>query len=383
MPIGVGVLALGVFVVGTGEFVLAGLLPLLAGDFGLSIGTAGQVVTVFALTCAVAAPVTTTVTARWPRRRVLLTAGVIYLAGITASAVAPGFTSLLIAQGVAAIGTGMFVPNASVTAATLVGAEQRGRAMAVVITGLTLAVAFGAPAGTAIGAVFGWRVTLGLAAAVALVGVLGVRALIPVHLAGMERPGGLRDQLRPLGDPKALALLATTLVGFTAVYLPYTYVGAIFAPATGGDGVRLALLMLIIGTTGAVGNLLAGRLADRHGGSVVVFGALGWLILSFVGIAFAQGGFGWSVVAIGCYGIAAFAITTPQQHRLIAHDGARSATLVSLNQAMLYLAIGASGVIGAAGIDLVGAGNLPWVAAVLALLAIGLSRLGQPASSRH
>jgi DHA1 family inner membrane transport protein len=377
LPAGVFVLALGVFVIGTGEFVLAGLIPLLADDFALDYGTAGQVVTVFALTCALAAPIMTTVTARWRRKRVLVTAGLVYLVGATATALAPTFGFLLAGQIIAAVGTGLFIPSASVTAAGLVSQNAGGRAIAAVVTGFTLAVAFGAPAGTAIGALYGWRVTMWLAAGVAVLGIIGVAILIP-RSVGVADTGGLRQRLGPLRDRRVLVLLATTLVAFTAVYIPYTYIGAIFSPATNGDGVRLGLLMTALGVTGAIGNLAAGRLVDRYGGSSVVLFALLWLILSFAIIAFTHTVYAWSLAAIGFYGIAAFAITTPQQHRLISHAPGRASVVLSLNQAVLYLAIGASGIVGAAGIKMVGADDVSWIAAALAILAIALSALGRP-----
>ncbi|MCP2252065.1 MFS transporter, DHA1 family, arabinose polymer transporter [Prauserella aidingensis] len=375
-------LALGVFVIGTGEFVLAGLIPLLAADFGLGYGAAGQVVTVFAVTCALAAPTMTTVTAKWPRQRVLVTAGIVYLFGAVATALAPTFGLLLAGQVVAAVGTGLFIPNASVTAAALVSKDVGGRAIAAVITGFTLAVAFGAPGGTAIGALYGWRVTMWLAAGVAVLGVIGVALFIP-RSTGVADTGGFRQRLEPLRDRRVVALLATTLVAFTAVYIPYTYIGAIFSPATGGDGVRLGLLMTALGVAGAIGNLVAGRLVDRYGGSSVVLFALLWLILSFAVIAFTHTTYGWSLTAIGFYGIAAFAITTPQQHRLIARDPAGASVVLSLNQAVLYLAIGVSGVVGAAGIEVVGAGSVVWIAAALAVVAIALSMLGTPWNPRR
>ncbi|MFD2028531.1 MFS transporter [Promicromonospora aerolata] len=381
LPAGVFVLALGVFVIGTGEFVLAGLIPLFAADFALNYSTAGQVVTVFALTCALAAPILTTVTAKWPRKRVLVTAGLAYLVGAVATALAPTFGFLLAGQIVAAVGTGLFIPNASVTAADLVSKDAGGRAIAAVVTGFTLAVAFGAPAGTAIGALYGWRITMWLAAGVAVLGVIGVAILIP-HSVGSTDTSGLRQRLAPLRDRRVLALLATTLVAFTAVYIPYTYIGAIFDPATSGDGLRLGLLMTTLGVTGAIGNLAAGRLVDRYGGSLVVLVALLWLILSFAMIAFTQTVYAWSLIAIGFYGIAAFAITTPQQHRLISHDPDRAPVVLSLNQAVLYLAIGTSGLVGAAGIEGVGADHVIWIAAALALLAIALSAFGRPQKQR-
>ncbi|PRB14216.1 MFS transporter [Microbacterium sp. MYb62] len=365
-------LALGVFAVGTGEFVLAGLIPEVAEEFALSAGEAGQVVTIFAATCAVAGPVATVLTTRWPRRRVLSAAIALYIVGTAGTAAAPDFALVLLAQVAAAVGTGVFVPNAAVAAAAMVPEGRRGRAIATVVSGFTIAVAVGAPAGTAIGAELGWRSTMWLAGAVAAIGFVGIATLVPRTLGGSASDIGSRNALGavigivgPLAQPKVRALLATTLVAFTAVYIPYTYVGTVFEPATGGDGVRLSLVMLTFGVSGVIGNLLGGRLVDRHGGGVVVAGALIVLTLSLAAMAVVREDLFWSLVVSAVYGASAFAITAPQQHRVLAVDPARAAILLSLNQSVLYLAIAASGAVGAIAIEVVGPASVLWIAAVI------------------
>ncbi|MBB4933336.1 DHA1 family inner membrane transport protein [Lipingzhangella halophila] len=384
---GVLALAFGVFAVGTGEFVLAGLLPLLSQSLGVSVAVAGQVVTAFALTCATAAPVLTTLTAGWPRRHVLLVAVLTYLAGSAGTALAPSYPLVLVAQIIAAAGVGVFVPTASITAAALVPPHRSGRAIATVVTGFTAAVTLGAPLGTALGGVLGWRATMWFASALAILGMLGVLALVPGRVP-VPAPQGLRQRLLPLADVRVVAILGTTLVGFTAVYIPYTYIGAVFAPATSGDELRLATLMFVLGAVGTVGNLAAGALADRFGGPRVVAGALVWLIASLLVLPLATASYGAAIAMVLCYGIAAFAITTPQQHRLLSMETGSAAVLVSLNQAVLYLAIAMSGVVGGLGISWAGATNLGLLAAVLAALALGLSETarrlqGQRAAGRR
>ncbi|MFI9201353.1 MFS transporter [Streptomyces sp. NPDC053048] len=377
----VPMLGFATFAIGTDEFVLAGVLPELGDDLGVSIGTAGQVVTAFALTCAILAPILATATATRQRRGVLLSAIGIYLVGNIATALAPGFVTVLIAQMVAAVGAGLFVPTAAVTAASLVSPGRQGRAIAAVTTGFTAATALGAPIGTAVGGQLGWRATMWFVAALAVLGLIGVRALVPARIAA-PAPDGLRARLAPLKDRRVLAILTTTLIGFTAVYIPYTYIAPVFEPATDGDGGRLAVLMFTLGVIGTLGNLGAGALADRLGGRGVVAVALVWLTGSLVLFPLATGHFGTAIGMIIVYGIAAFAITTPQQHRLITLNPQSASVLVSLNAAILYLAISLSGIVGAVGIGWGGAKVLPLIAAGLAVVALLVSELGHRLSHR-
>ncbi|GAA2780638.1 MFS transporter [Saccharopolyspora taberi] len=371
---GVPTLAFGTFAVGTCEFVLAGVLGPVSTSLEVTLAAAGQVVTAFALTCAVLAPVLATATASWPRRRVLALAVLTYLLGVVGTALAPSFAAVLVAQVIAAAGAGLFVPTAAVTAAALVPAERSGRAIAVVTTGFTAATALGAPIGTALGGLLGWRATMWFVAALAVLGLAGLFALIPRHVA-TPAPVPLAQRLAPLRSRRVLAVLTTTLLAFTAVYIPYTYMSAVFAPATGGSGVRLAVLMFVIGVVGTLGNLGAGALADRFGGHRVVGVALTGLTVVLLAIPLITGSFPLSVLLIALYGAMAFAITTPQQHRLITLEPESAPVLVSLNAAVLYLAISLSGIVGAIGIDTVGANLISAVAAVVAIGALALSEI--------
>lgn len=373
-------LGFGTFAIGTCEFVLAGVLPGMSTSLGVSVATMAQVVTAFALTCAVAAPVLATITARWPRRLVLLLATLAYVLGNIATALAGSFTAVLLAQLLAAAATGIYVPTSAVTAAALVPEHRRGRAIAIVTTGLTAAAALGAPLGTALGGLFGWRMTMWFVAALAGVGITGLLALVPSSVPG-SAVEGLRERLAPLGMRPVLVLLATTLVGFTAVYIPYTYISVVFADATAGDEVLLSVLMFTLGALGAMGNFGAGSLADRIGGRKVVTGALGALAVCLFAFPLGSGSFVPAVALAAAYGLTAFAITTPQQHRLIALVPNSASVLVSLNAGFLYLAISLSSVLGAATIRWLGSGWLSVIAAMLALCALMLSELGNRLAS--
>ncbi|MFT2017313.1 MFS transporter [Streptomyces sp. 796.1] len=376
-------LGFGVFAVATNEFVLAGMLPQLRDGLHVSLPTAGQVVTVYALACALLGPVLATVTAAWSRRLTLLSAAVIYLVGTVGAALAPTFGLLLVAQAVAAGGTGLFVPVAAATAAALVPPERRGRAIATVLTGFTAATAFGAPLGTAFGSAFGWRATMWFVAALAVVGIAGLVAGVPREIS-TPPPEGLRSRLVPLADRRVLVTLLTTMVAFTSVYVLYTYIAEVFEPATGGAGGKVAVLMFTFGAVAIVGSYAAGVLTDRVGGRVVMALCLVWVLVCMLALPLVTGSFAASIGYVGVLAVAGFSMSAPQQHRLIGLNPPLAAVLVSLHASILYLAIALAGGVGGLGVSLGGADSLGFVAAALALIALGLSELahrvaaGQP-----
>lgn len=376
------VLGVGAFTVGTCELVLAGLLPELGGSLGLSAATAGQVVTVFGVTAAVAGPALAAASLRWDRRRVLLMALGCYLSGTALSAIAGSFGSLLAAQLLAACGAGLFLPTATVTAAALAPPQRRGRAVATVTTGMTVAIAVGAPLGTAVAALAGWRATMVVLAGLAVLVAVAVAAWVPPVHAEPGDAVGLRARLAPLTDRRILALLATTLIAFTAIYVPYTYISVVTEPAVNGDGLSLAGLLVALGVAGIAGNLLAGRLADRFGGRPVVVGALVGLMILFPLMPAWSASLPTALIAAAAYGLIGFGVSAPQTYRIL-DLGGQTSLAVALNGAALYLAISLSGLIGAAVITTLGP---PWVgacAAAITTAALALSELAHHTTVRH
>jgi DHA1 family inner membrane transport protein len=367
-------LGVGAFAVGTCELVLAGLLPELGSSLGVSVATAGQVVTVFGMTAAIAGPILAASSIRWARRRVLLLAIGLYLVGTALSAAAGTFGVLLGGQVLAACGAGLFLPTATVTAAALERPGRRGRAVAIVTTGMTVAIALGAPLGTALAAIAGWRTTMLVLAGLALLVGVAVLAWIPPVQAAPEELAGLRERLKPLIDRRVLVLLATTLMAFTAIYIPYTYISVVAEQATGGDGLHLAIILVVLGVAGIAGNLLAGHLTDRVGGRPVVAGSLIGLVVVFLLTPYWSMTLPAALVAAAAYGVIGFGVSAPQTYRILSLRGHTSLS-VALNGAALYLAISLSGLVGAAVITALDVGWLGVIAAVTAAVALVLSEL--------
>ncbi|WP_256341520.1 MFS transporter [Streptomyces sp. TLI_105] len=263
-------LALATFAVGTDGYVIAGLLPSIASDLGVSTPAAGQLVTVFALTMALSAPVLGALTSGLDRRSALLIALAVFVIGNAATALGTTYEVVMAARVVTAVGAGVITSAASSTAAALVPPERRGRALAFALGGLTLATALGLPLGTLIGRA-DWHRTLWAVAGTGLLAAVGIAVGLPrVTLPATSLP----DRLRPLTQGRILAVLAVTTLAFLGTYTLYTYIAPTLRSATDGDESLLTLVLLAWGVGTLTGNIAAGRLVDRHDASRVLTSAL-------------------------------------------------------------------------------------------------------------
>ncbi|MGH8879084.1 MAG: MFS transporter [Stackebrandtia sp.] len=361
----VALLTAGAFAVGTDGFVIAGILPSIAADLHVDIAAAGQLVTVFAIAYAVTTPLLATLTASWPMHRVLLVALALFGVGNAMTALAPDYTLVLVSRVIAAAGAGAYTANASATATMLAGEKHRGRALSLVVLGSTTALAIGAPLGTAIGTAMGWRAAIWGVTGLALL----VAPLITLRLPRLaSQPGtGLRERLRPLTDRRILRVLVVTLVVFTGIYIPYTYISAIYAPAVGGDGNLVAVLLLVFGIGGTVGNLVVGRLSDRYGPRPVILAVTCLLTVGFVALPLFRGSLSGALAAVAVSSVLSFGVVTPQQHLIMSYAPGMQSVVASWFQSALYVAISLSGAVGAVGLSLWGAVWLPVVAAAATL----------------
>ncbi|MFG2908489.1 MFS transporter [Kitasatospora sp. NPDC048286] len=371
MPVRLLLLALGTFAMGTDSMVVAGILGPISADLGVSVPAAGQLVTVFALGYALLAPVLATLTARWPRRRLLLTALAVFSAANALSALAPSYGLLLATRVLAAAGAALYTPTANAVATTLVAPERRGRALATVLGGMTVATALGVPLGTWVGRA-DWRMTMWLVTALGLAALAGLALLLRDLPAPTAAPT-LRARLAPLGRPRVLGAAATTLVFFLAFQSVYIYLATAVSGATGGDADRLSVVLLTCGVMSVAGSWLGGRLVDRIGvrrvllaGSAVAagaFAALPWLGRSM------PGALGYALVVP----LAGWAVSVALPHRLASIDPVNAPLLISLNSSALYLGTAAGGVAGSAAIAVLGGRWFPLAAAGLALVACAVA----------
>jgi DHA1 family inner membrane transport protein len=253
-------LAMGGFAIGTTEFVSMGLLPQLADGVGVSIPTAGHVISAYALGVVVGAPLLAVFGARLPRRELLVGLMLVFLVGNAASALATSYTSLTLARFFAGLPHGAYFGVASLVAADLVTADRRGRAVSRVMLGLAVSNVVGVPAATWLGQTFGWRSAYWLVSALAALTAVLVFWLVPHVAANREATG--RTELRAFKNPQVLLTLLAGAIGFGGMFAMYTYIAPTVTDVAGLDESLVPLYLLAFGSGMVVGTPLGGRLAD-------------------------------------------------------------------------------------------------------------------------
>ncbi|MDN5933848.1 MAG: MFS transporter, partial [Pseudonocardia sp.] len=315
-------LAAGAFAVGTSAYVVAGLLPQISADLGVTIAAAGQLTTAFALAYAVGAPLLATALGGWERRGLLVAALVTAAAGNLLSALAPSYALLLAGRVLTALGAAAFTPAATHAATLLSPPERRGRAVAAVFTGITLSLVVGVPAGTLLGGALGYRGVFGAVAGLCVLGAVAVRVLLPT--VAPPAPVGLRRRLAVVADVRVLTILGIMVLGLMSVLCVYTYVAPLLDASAGITGPVLGALLVAYGVGALIGNDLGGRLTDRFGSRRPLLMALPLITLTLATLPFTSTSVVGAAIALFLLG-GGFVVNSPVQTRLIELAPASSA----------------------------------------------------------
>jgi predicted MFS family arabinose efflux permease len=367
------VLAAGMFALGTDSFVVAGVLPGISNAFGVGVGAAGQMASIYSITFALLSPPIAALAATVPRKRLLLCGGIIFVLANLGTVAAPTFGFALLTRIIAGIGAATFSPTETGAAAMLVRPEKRGGALSVVVAGLTVSTALGTPIGALIGGFGDWRWTMGFVAALGAISVLG----ITVFLSDVPLPPRvtLAKRLKPLLDSRLVLTLASNLVALSGIFTVYTYFAVVFDRAIGGNAAVLGSLLVLWGAGGTVSNLFGGRLIDVVGSRKVIVTML-LLLAIFSAVLPWIGSRLWIVAPVVClWGACSWGQLVPQQYRLVALAPSIAPILMGLNSACSYFGMSLGGVIGALGIRIVGAHYLGLIGAVLAIIALIFAEL--------
>ena len=377
LPLGLAWLALGAFAIGTESFMVAGLLPALAADLQVSATRAGQLVLLFALSYAIGSPLMAALCARFGRRPLLI-ASLAAFSGLTlAASMAQGFAQLALARVALGLVAGVFLPTASAVAAAMVSPALRGRALAIVTGGGTVAVALGVPLGAWIAGWGGWRTAYLLIAAVAALATWGLAIGLPRGLA--SAPAAARTPSFSVArEPGVLPALLTTMLWATGGFSFYTYI-ALFLSGTLGFGAEgVGAVFCAIGVAAAFGTAAGGWATDRFGADRVAQGFALMLVAILGGLSFSaqmlpRGLALPLIVGLSTlWGFAGWGFGPAQAVRLIRLAPDRAPMTLSLNASAVYLGIAAGSGLGGVVIDAVGVGAVGWAGAACQLAGLGL-----------
>jgi len=382
MPLALYALTAGAFGIGVTEFVIMGLLIEVGGDLGVSIPAAGMLISGYALGVVVGAPLMTTLTARWPRKTALLILMLIFTLGNLACALAPGYWPLMAARVATAFAHGTFFGVGSVVATSLVPADRRASAIAIMFTGLTVANILGVPFGTWLGQAYGWRATFWAVTLVGLLAMAVIALFVPRDTGQGSEDGDWRSDLTVLTRPQVLLGLLMTVLSWVGVFAAFTYIAPMLTEITGFPDSAVSPILLVFGAGLVAGNLAGGRLADRRL-MPALLGSLILLAAVLAGMTFAMHDRFTAVLFVGLLGAAAFATVPPLQIWVLEKaSGAGQALASGLNIAAFNLGNAAGALLGGLIIDYgPGLGSITLIAALapLASLAVALAsfRLGR------
>ena len=365
-------LTIGAFGIGTTEFVIMGVLQQVADDLGVSIVAAGLLISGYALGVFVGAPLLTATTGGLSRKRVLVGLMLIFTVGNLACALAPNYTTLMVARVITSLAHGTFFGVGSVVATSLVAPHRRASAIAIMFTGLTVATLLGVPAGAWLGVEYGWRTSFWAITGVGVLATLVILALVPADQGG-QNGESFREGFRVIGRGIVLLGLLTTVLGYAGVFTVFTYIQPMLVRLAGFSEAQVSSILLVFGVGMIAGNLAGGRLADRNlPRAISVTLTILALVLAMTGPALRHPV--TAVVFVGLLGAASFATVAPLQLWVLSRAEGASSLASSFNIGAFNLgnALGAwlGGAVIHSGTGLTG---IPWVASAVTLSGLALA----------
>lgn len=378
IPLALLALTLGAFAIGTTEFVIVGLIPTIAADLQVSLPSAGLLVSLYALGVAIGAPVLTALTGRVPRKTLLVALMVLFTLGNIIAFMAPGYTSLIAARILTGLAHGVFFSIGSIIATAVVPKEKAASAIAIMFTGLTVALVTGVPLGTFIGQHLGWRATFLAVAGLGVIALLGALLFVPRSVPH-SAPSSFRQQMAVLAQPRLLLVYAMTTLGYGGTFLAFTYLAPILQDVTGFSANAVSLVLLVYGVSVAIGNLWGGRMADRMGPVSAlkrIFALLAVVLFVLTFTAYNVWLMLLTVLALGAVafgnvpGLQVYVVKQAQRYAPQASDVASGLNIAAFN---IGIALGAS--LGGLVVEHIGLMHTPWLGALVVLGAYALTVL--------
>ncbi|MFJ3306714.1 Cmx/CmrA family chloramphenicol efflux MFS transporter [Streptomyces sp. NPDC086549] len=383
MPFVIYVLGLGIFAQGTSEFMLSGLLPSVAQDLDIPLSCAGLLVSAFAVGMLVGAPLLGLGTLKMPRRAALIGFQLVFIAAHVAAALVPHFGFLLVMRVVSAMAYAGFWAVASVAAVSLVDPARRGRAMSVVVSGLSFATIIGVPAGTLLAQHAGWQAAFWAVATITALSAVALLVVLPGGRDASAAQTRLGTELRSLSVPRLWVAYGTTALTVAANFAIFAYLGALLEDVTGISEGLVPLVLGLYGVGALAGLTVGGRTADRAPFAVLLVGMSSFAV---VAVALAvTGSSAWAAIPlVMLLGAAEFSVTPAVNARVFTILGETRTLGGAVNIAAFNVGIAAAPMVSGLVIDTrLGLAGTAWIGAAFAVAAMGTTLLDRRLTRRH
>lgn len=363
------ILALISFLVGTSQNIITGILDQIASSMGITVFAAGQLITVYSLVYAIGTPVIIALTAKWDRRKLILSGLAIFTAANLLVYLFPAFESFLAARVVMALGAGTVVVTALSMAAKIAPPGKQGSSIATVIMGFTASLIIGVPIGRIVSSAYGWKtVFLGIV----LVGIIGLVVIaFTIPRVKGDAPVPLRKQVSLLKSPKIALGLAITFLWIGGYSIAYTYISPYLLEVKGMSGGMISSALLAFGVASLIGSKIGGYSADKRGISFTLISGMLLHVVSLILLSLT----GHSSIAVMAFLIlwsfSAWSSGPTQQFNLVSLHPESSSVMLSLNQSTMQLAMAAGAAIGGVAAGSVSLSSVTWFGAAGIALAAG------------
>lgn len=309
-------LAISAFAIGTTEFVIVGLLPTVAIDLDITLTKAGTLISGYALALAIGTPILAAILSRVNRKKLLIGLMLIFTVGNAAALFVSSYEAVLMSRIVTAIAHGLFFAFATIVATSVVPTTKQGTAVSIMFTGLTVATVLGVPMGTYIGQHVGWRATFGVVALLGIAGLLTIVRYVPRMTEENVQQTTVKDIVALLKNGPILLGLAMTVFGFGATFVLFTYLSPILTRISGYSDQAITWILLVYGVFVAIGNMIGGKLADRHPVRSLRWVFLAQALVLFIQMPLLPSRIG-SLVGIALLGLIAFMMSAGAQTHIV------------------------------------------------------------------
>lgn len=366
-PIAIWMLAIGAFAIGMTEFVIMGLLPNVARDFGVSVSQAGQLITGYALGVAIGGPILVMLTIKWNRKMLLLVLMAIFVFGNIAASLSPTYGVMLTSRIITSLAHGSFFGIGSILAASMVKPAYRASAMALMFMGLSLSNILGVPFGTLIGQNFGWQMTFVVIAIIGVCAFIGIIFFVPKTKPNKD--ASVLNELKILKEKRLWLTLAVTLFGFSSVFAYFTYISSVLIDVSHVAENLISYILIIFGVGVTLGNIIGGKLADWNLNKAlkIIFVTF---ILYFILLYFVQMNGFLMVAGVFFFGLIGFSMSPSLQFKstLISQDAPTLAS--TLNQSAFNLGNALGAFLGGVVVTQLPVASLSLIAPILTLIGL-------------